>query len=224
MKRHLRFPYSKTCTPPLFPYLLQHFSLNFRSLSPRVSSSPTSSFHKPLAIIKRYPFFFIYGILNTFYRLHHPISVLCILCGLFSLSLHCARVSSGFSAFFCIFLCFRFFFFIAFASPPPSTIAFSFSSPSSCLSLVPHSFFSFSIVATEQWLAQKPLRVSPPLLVHSLPQVHHHRLRRAHPPQRVRSPKRRLLHIPTRGCTSGLPSTCSLRPLRNSLTTTSPTF
>ena len=93
-----------------------------------------------------------------------------------------------------------------------------------CFSLVPHSFFSFSIVATEQWLAPKPLRVSPPPLVHSLPQVHHHRLRRARPPQRVRTPTRRLISITTRGCTSGLPSTCSLRPLRNSPTIISPTF
>ena len=91
-------------------------------------------------------------------------------------------------------------------------------------SLVPHCFFSFSIVATEQWLEQKLLRVSLPPLVHSLPQVHHHRLRRARPSQRVRTPKRRLLNITTRGCTSGLPSTCSLRLLRNFPTTISPTF
>ena len=93
-----------------------------------------------------------------------------------------------------------------------------------CFSLVPHSFFSFSIVATGQWLAQKPLRVSPPPLVHSLPQVHHHRLRRARPLQRVRTPKRRLPSITMRGCTSGLPSTCSPRRLHNSLTTISPTY
>ena len=136
----------------------------------------------------------------------------------------------GFFWFFCIFLCFHFFFFVAFAFTLPSnhsifvllTFLLFFAEP--CFSLVPHSFFSFSIVATEQWLAQKLPRVSLPPPVHSLPQVHHHRLRRVRPPQRVCTPKRRLLRITMRGCISGLPSTCSPRRLHNSPTTISPTY
>ena len=131
----------KTCAPPLFLYLLQHSSLNFRSLSLRVPSSSISSFQEPLAIIKRYPFSPSMSYLNTFYWLHHPITVLCIRCGLFSLSQHCTRVSSGFSAFFCVF-----------TSSSSSllllhflqTIAFSFSSPSSCFSLNP--VFHWSLI------------------------------------------------------------------------------
>ena len=93
-----------------------------------------------------------------------------------------------------------------------------------CFSLAPHFFFLFSIVATEQWLAQKPPHVSLHPPVHSLPRVHRHRLRRVRPPQRVRTPERRLPNTTTRGCTSGLPSTCLPRRQRNSPPNTSPTY
>ena len=100
MKRRLRFSYSKlTYAPPLFHHLLQHFFSETLKLPLCDSSSPTSGFQKPLAINKRYPFSLSMAYLNTFYRLHHPITALCIRCGLFSLSLHCTRVSSGFSVF-----------------------------------------------------------------------------------------------------------------------------
>ena len=131
--------------------------------------------------------------------------------------------------FLLVFLCFHFSFF-TFASPLPSnhgifvllTFLLFFAEP--CFSLVHHSFFSFSIVVTEQWLAQKPPRVSLPPSVHSFPQMHHHRPRRARPPQRVRTPKQRLLSATMHGCTSGLPSTCSPRRLHNSPTTISLTY
>ena len=97
--------------------------------------------------------------------------------------------------FLLVFLCFHFFFFVTFASPRPSnhnisvllTFFLFFAEP--CFSLVNHSFFSFSIVVTEQWLAQKPPRISLPPPVHSLPQVHHHCPRRARPPSTAAHPQ-----------------------------------
>ena len=104
MKRRLRFPHSNTCAPPLFPHFLQRYSLKLlkpfstRFVFLNLKLSETTCDHQKV------PLFFIYGILNIFYRLHHPITVLCIRYGPFSLSLHCSKVSFGFSAFFCVFV------------------------------------------------------------------------------------------------------------------------
>ena len=125
--------------------------------------------------------------------------------------------------FLLVFLRFHFFFFTSVSLLPSNRsifVPFAF-----LLFFIDPSFLlSFSIVATEQWLAQKPPHVLLHLLVHSLLQVHRHRLRRVRPPRRVRTPERRLLNTTTRGCTSGFPSICSPRRLHNSPTTISPTY
>ena len=218
MKRRLRFPYSKLTRLHYSITFSNTFSLNPSNFLSVIRLPQSSSFQKPFAINKRYPFPLSMAYFNTFYRLHHPIIALCIRCGLFFFP--CTA-----PGFLLVFLRFHFFFFfVAFVSLLPSYRSI-FASFAFLLFFIDLSFLlSFSIVVTEQWLAPKPPHVLLHLLVHSLPQVHRHRLRRVRPLRRVRTPERRFLNKTTRGCTSGLPSTCSSRRLHNSLTTISPTY
>ena len=140
MKRCLRLFTFKTYAPPLFHHLLQHFLSETFRLPACDSSSPISSFQELPVIDKRYPLSSSMAYLDIFDRLHHPISALCIHCGLFFLLLHCTRLSSGF------------FFFCVFTSSSPSSLSFlhslnavvlSFLLSSSCFSLTLHFFFLF---------------------------------------------------------------------------------
>ena len=139
MKRRLRFSYSKLTRLHCSITFSNTSSLKPLELPPCDSSSPISGFQKLFAINKRYPFSLSTAYLNIFYRLHHPITALCIRYGLFFL-------------FFCtvpgFLLRFHFFFsFVTFVSPLPSNrstfVPFVF-----LLFFIDPSFLlSFSIVA-----------------------------------------------------------------------------
>ena len=129
MKRHLRFPHSKTCAPSLFLYLLYHSSLNFRNLSYARFISLNLKVSEPTCDHQKVPLFFIYGILKYFLPIASSNNC----------TMHTLWVVFPFPA---LYQCF-FWFFCVFTSSSSSlsllhslqTIAFSFSSPSSCFSL-----------------------------------------------------------------------------------------
>ena len=181
----------------------------------RVSSSPTSSSQNPSAIIERYLFSLSNGPLTDFYRLHHPITAICIY---FTMLFHPAL---GFLCASLLLHCFTLLYFL----PSQHLILLPFS----YFSLI-HFFITFFFIHLTLFLFHcsyyamartKTTGASPPTLVHSLSQVHPLHLRLLRPLRQAHSLTGYTRITTTLGCMSGHLWPCWLKRQCNSPTITS---